>query len=392
MKKELETEETNLATFEWDDTESMEFFGQKTETTDTELTEEEKEAIKNKVVETPEEDEDPKPKDKVKSKTKKETEDGSEAEPEEEVEFFVDDTNTETEEEDKPTEKADDFFSVLAAEMKEQGIFSSVEIPEGELTQEQFVELQETEVENRVQETFEGFFEEMDDDGKAFLKFKKQGGKTSEFLKTLKNVSDYPSGDIEEESFQTRALKYYYKNIENLDDDDIDDKLEWLEEGGKKEKYAKRYYKKIRDIEKAEKAAIIRKTEDESRSADEKAETFKATLKGKLDEIETIKDFSLAKKEKGELLNYITKPSVKVGKNKYITEFQKGLKDISNNYEGLILLAKLLKSDFDMSSLKVKTETKQVRELKNNLQRTRKEVKPTNSGSSGNKQLSDFFN
>jgi hypothetical protein len=288
-------------------------------------------------------------------------------------------------------EKGDDFFKVLATGLKDQGVFTNSEISDENIDEEGFVNLLENEVEGRVQETFEGFFSEMDDDGKAFLKHKKEGGSTKDFFNVVKETSAYPTGDIDDEGYQKKFLKYYYENIEKLDAEDTEERLEYLEENDKIEKFAKKYQPKVEQIQAKEKTALANRAKEAKKLDDESIKEFQTNLKSTLDKTETIKNFSIAKTEKNELFNFITKPSVKVGKNKFITGLQEGLQKVSKDHNTLILLAKLIKSDFDTSSIQTKEETKQTRKLKSNLQRSKKNIKPSANGGTGKSQLSDFF-
>ena len=72
----------------------------------------------------------------------------------------------------------------MISQLKDNGIFAALEDEEfaDGLSDEDLPDMIDKEVDARVEETMENFFDEMDDDGIAFLKFKKNGGKTSDFL------------------------------------------------------------------------------------------------------------------------------------------------------------------------------------------------------------------
>lgn len=387
MKEEkvLAEVQKSLASFEWDDNE-LEFFGQESEeesskeTTDPEKEEKKEEGKKEKKEENKKE-ENKKEEDKEEEKKKKE---------EESPEPFSEITGETENEKKKPEE--DDFFKTLATGLKDKGVFNFTDVPDENINENQFVKLYEDEVEARVQDTFEGFFEELDDDGKEFLKYKKDGGGTEEFFRMKKDVSEYPEGDIDNENFQKRLLKFYYNNIEKLDVDDIDERMEWLEEGGKIEKYAKKYNNKIQQIKKDKQKRFTEHQKELADDEEDKKLQFQDDIKNTLNSTDSIKDFPITRKDKSELLAFITKPVIKVGKNRYITGLQKELRELSKDNKKLILLAKLLKSDFDMSAVEKKERTKQTRELKSDLQRAKRNKKPATSSSSGKRSLSEFFN
>jgi hypothetical protein len=382
MTVEKTTLDESIAEFTWDDDDTN-----LVDTLDNEdatiLTDDEKkEVIKEEVAEE---------KVVVEEVVENETKTKTKEEEKEIVDEIIDFSDEAETKEEEIVEKGDDFFKVLASGLKEQGVFTNTKLSDENIDEEAFVGLVEDEVESRVTETFEGFFEEMDDDGKAFLKFKKEGGSTQEFFNVIKETSAIPTGDIEDESYQKRFLKYYYENIEKLDAEDTEERIEYLEENGKIEKFAKKYQPKVEQLQEKEKLALNNRIKDAKKLDDESTKDFHTRLKSTLDGADAIKDFTIAKTEKSELFNFITKPSIKVGKNKFITGLQQGLQNASKDYKTLILLAKLIKSDFDVSGIEKKEATKQVRKLKSNLQRSKKNIKPSVNGGSGKSQLSDFF-
>lgn len=403
MGKQVVAEvEEQLENFVWDtDESSMDFFGIGTPDTKEkpakkEDKQEEEVKIKSEEDGLQKKEDDNKPKEKSKSSVKKSKDDADEkskkedeVEEKEEVEFFK---PTEEVEEGNP-EEDDMFFNKLASGLKEKGVLATIEVDEKEpLSEDVFVNSFENEIESRVQDTFEGFFEELDDDGKAFLKFKKEGGKTSDFFTTVENKALLPVGDISEENVQKAYLRYYYKNIERVDEEDIQDKLDWLEEGGKVERYAKKYKSIIDNVEKQKKRDLDERQAENLRIKEDEKKEFQTSLRETIKSTESLKDFPFTKKDKGELFTYITKPAVKVGKNRFITQFQKDLQDTSNNFEGLLLLAKLVKSDFNTSDLDKKVETRQTVNLRKKLQGQKANRKPVASGGGSKKSLSDFFN
>jgi len=173
------------------------------------------------------------------------------------------------------------------------------------------------------------------------------------------------------------------KNVEEMDDEEVDDRMEWLEERDKIGTTSKKNYAKSKKLEKQERESLLSNQEKAADLATEKQGKFKTDVKKFLDTTDTIQDFNIKKTEKTALLDFITKPSVKVGKNKYITGLQQGLKDASTDNKKLILLAKMIKNNFDISDVKIKANTKNVGTLKKNLQRSKNNNNPVNSGSSG---------
>ena len=371
--------ETNkeLLDFEWDDTQSFNLVegetAKKEEPTEEKIEEPEKEK-KEDLVEKPDDKEDKEPEKKPEEK-----------EPEEEK---VEEPFSEVQKEEEPEEE---IFNDYAKVLKDVGVLENVEIPEDEeITQEKLIELQEQEIESRVEEAIEGFMGELDDDGKAFLKFKKEGGDTRQFFEMMKETSELPQGDIDDEYFQKKVTKYYLKTVDNMDDEDVEDRIAWLEETGKLERYAERYNNKLQTIKEKKEQEAVERQKQLAKQQEKDRMAFISTLKDTLSNTDSIKDFPITKQEKKELVDFITKPTIKVDKSKYVSGFSKAINEVTNDPQKLILLAKLLKNDFDISDVIKQTETKEVKKLKNNIQRAKKSS-PPKTYSSNRKSLADFF-
>jgi hypothetical protein len=326
-----------------------------------------------------------KPETKDEKEPKKEEEEKEELEKKEAEKFF--------EKDDDPPEETDEkFFTTLASELKEQGVFQNLKLEKDKtLSQEDFIKLQDEEVNLRVEEAIESFMEELDDDGKSFLKFKKDGGETRDFFSITRQKVSIPKGNLEDEKFQKKIIDYYNKNYEGMDDEESSDMIEWLQDGGKLEKKAEVINNKINSlVSKAEKEALKRQKElkESQELADKK---FISDLTAVVKETDKIKDFPITKKDKSELVRYMTKPSVKVGKNKFLTQFQADLQKVTKDNKTFVLLAKLVKNGFDISDIKKTVETKKAVDLKSKLEKQKANPSFRSSGSSTKKQLSDYF-
>lgn len=334
-----------------------------------------------------------------------ETEDGEE---DEEEPFFgakPETTKTkksgEDEESGESQEQKPEFFDTLTKEFKQQGIFSTVEIDENkQYTEEEFFELHDAEIEGRVQETFEQFFGEMDEDGKAFLKFKKDGGSTEAFLAAYKGATTFNFGeggfDSNKADHQKQVIRQYLKTVKEESDAEIDEQLTFLEETGKLKAKSEDYFEKLKKADEKQRAALLKQQETEAKAKEDGAKEFASNINKVISETESIGDFKITDKEKKELGPYMTKPSVKVGKNKFIPAFNSQLGEIlqaktPEAKKKLVLLAKLIKSDFDVSDLARRQETKVVKKTQSKLAEAKTGVKPSTSGSYSKKSLSDFF-
>lgn len=354
--------------FKWDD---ADFFGIKEETDKVdEIVEEVKKEIKV----------DDK-KETVEDKT-----DTKEVKEEKEETFFEEEKEEVKIEEEE--EIKDDFFVNLTKDLKERNVFSTVDIPEDEvIDEEKFFELHTKEVENRVDEVFQGFFEELDDDGAAFLKFKKEGGNTKDFFKVYSQGSNTPKlEDLETDHEKEAVIKHYLQNYDDIDSSDIESRITWMKDNNVIDKYSDRYSNKIKEIDKKSKIELEKRIEENKKIEAKQRSEFKTEIKSFIKDNNVLDEFQV----KSSLVNYITEPSIKVGVNQYVTPLQNKLAEVFKDREKLVKLSVILESDFDFSDLVKKVETKNTREIKSNLRR-QSETKKSSSRARGRKSLAEWF-
>tara|TARA_R110002074_G_scaffold141153_3_gene287551 strand:- start:384 stop:1466 length:1083 start_codon:yes stop_codon:yes gene_type:complete len=249
----------------------------------------------------------------------------------------------------------------------------------------------DNEIESRVEETMEGFFDELDEDAIAFLKYKKNGGDTKKFFESLKSATDNPAGDINNENYQENLIKYGLQQ-EGYDAEDIEDKLEWLKEGGKLKRHAEKYEEKFEKQRGDYQKKMVEEQKDRDNTAREQREQLSQDLKQRLNDTESIGHFSFNRDDKRNLHTYMTKVKVKAGKNNYLTQMQNDLQKAFQDPEKILVIAKLLRNDFDISDVIRNTETKITKKTKDKIER-----KPTiksSKSSSGRKKkaLHEYFN
>jgi precorrin-6B methylase 2 len=112
---------------------------------------------------------------------------------------------------------------------------------------------------------------------------------------------------------------------------------------------------------------------------------FVSSVQETLENTEKVDNFIFTPQSKKSLLPFITKQTVKVGKNKYITPMQDKLQTALRSPERMLVLAQLLENDFDISSVVNSATTARTKTLKNDIQR-KKSVKPTSSGRTGKRR------
>jgi hypothetical protein len=368
----VETSQNSLMDFNWDENGADSFFGL------------------NEFGEEPKPAEEKTPKPVVQTTPPPATEtiesDKEKVEKQEELSFF--------EEEDKTKKESttdNTFYEDVYKDLKEAGIFKHVELEDGEeLDADRLYELQQEEIEAEVTSRLDAWAsQELDEDAKAFIKFKIQGGDTSEFFKTYQNTSEITLGDIEDEDYQDNLIRYQLQK-EGWDKDEIEDRLEFLTESNKKSKFAERYHDRLIKEQEKEKQALVKQVEEQKIRAKQQEEQFRASIKDTLDTNKEINGIKFTDKDKGNLINFLTKKE-KLEDGRVITGFQKKLSESFNDPKKIALLAKILNDDFDFSSFEKSAITKKTKEIKRNIEQ-RQSMRPTGSGSSsGANSLASLF-
>lgn len=361
--------QNGLLDFNWDDS-SESFFG--LDDQGDEIKSEEKTITPTEVVE------DEKPKDEDKPKE------------DEKTVFFE-----EGEENEKPKREGTEnpnFYTDVYKDLKESGIFKHVEIDEGEeIDVDRLYELQQEEIETEVEARLQSWAtDDLDEDAQAFIKFKIQGGNTADFFKTYQNNSQITLGDIEDENYQDQLIRYQLQK-EGWDKDEIEDRLEYLTDSNKKSKFAEKYYSKLEKEIEQEKQNLNKQAEEQRQKAKLQEEEFKNSIKETLDSNTEIKGLKISDKDKGTILNFLTKKDQKIDNNTSITGFQRKLSEVFKDPNKIVLLAKLVNDDFDFSQLEKSSVTKKTKEVKRNIE-NRQSMRPSGSGSSsGANSLASLF-
>lgn len=368
----VETSQNGLMDFNWDESGADSFFGL------------------NEFGEEPKPIEEKTPKSVVQTTPPTTTEtiepSKEEVEKQEESSFFEEEDETK-----KESTTDNTFYEDVYKDLKEAGIFKHVELEDGEeLDADRLYELQQEEIEAEVTSRLDAWAsQELDEDAKAFIKFKIQGGDTSEFFKTYQNTSEITLGDIEDEDYQDNLIRYQLQK-EGWDKDEIEDRLEFLTESNKKSKFAERYHDRLIKEQEKEKQALVKQAEEQKIKAKQQEEQFRASIKDTLDTNKEINGIKFTDKDKSNLINFVTKRE-KLEDGRVITGFQRKLSESFNDPKKIALLAKILNDDFDFSSFEKSAITKKTKEIKRNIEQ-RQSMRPTGSGSSsGANSLASLF-
>ena len=140
-----------------------------------------------------------------------------------------------------------------------------------------------------------------------------------------------------------------------------------------------------------EKEGLLQQAAESKRIAKENEIEYKQSIKDVLEDTKEVSGVKITTKDKTTLYNFLTKKAHKVSDKKSVTGFQKGLSEVFQDPTKMILLAKLISSDFDLSDFEKATKTKQTRKVKTNLEQ-RRNMRPSTTGRSGSgSSLAELF-
>ncbi len=380
-------EQENLVDFNWDTNDDV-FFGVTPEGFEPTETKVEDEVVTNTTDDTETKKGPGRPK-KEESKEEEATKDDF---------TFGEEVKKEVEEEEETTKPNKDnegqgsIFNDLYADLRENGIFKHIELGEEDtdISAERFFELQEAEIEAEIDSRLEAFANDLDDEAKALIKYVREGGSTRDFFATYSETSGVPHGDIEEDDFQDKVIRYQLEK-EGWDRDEIEDRIEFLTQKGNKRKMAERAYEKIQEEVEEERTTLEERNRQAQEMRKRQIQEYDSGIKKTLNENDEFHGFKISAKEKSKLQDYLTKRNIKLENGQTISGFQKGLADVMRDPSKTILLAKFIESDFDMSQLEKRIKTKETNKIKSRLE-NRTATQPKGSGSSTKGQsLADFF-
>ncbi len=301
--------------------------------------------------------------DKEETKVEKETE---EKEDDLDVDSVLDfdEEEEETPEAEKEDKKVETTKEKLLGSLKDEGVFSTIEFEDKEYSDDDIPILFEQELDNRANEIVDGFMEDLDEEGMAFLKFKMKGGSTQDFLKAYTNSSTRPKGDLDSETHQERVVEFMLTQHKGESLDEARERVEYLKEKGHLEKYAKNYEELLDKEDAKQQKEILKQQEDLAERQKQDRKKLSEDIAKALDEVDSVKQFKFNKKDKKVLHNYVTNPTVRVSKGKYATQFQQDLSAAFKDKDKMLVIAKLLKSDFDISDILRNAKTKKTKKEK----------------------------
>jgi hypothetical protein len=277
--------------------------------------------------------------------------------------------------------------------LKQKGLVE-FELEDGEeLTEQKAEEILEDSyddaVENRVQE----LMSEMPDQVKNIVSYALNGGDVNNLMSklvtqpTVKITKDL---DLDSEDNQVMVIKAAQK-AKGEDDETTNAYIDFLKDSGKLKTVSEKEHDKIVAAEGKLAAAEAKRISDNKKAAKENHRKFKNELSGFINESEKAGSFTLNKKDKKSLPSYIADRNVKLADGRQVTGMQEALYNALNDKEKTVQLAKILQNDFDFSEIAKAEKTKFTKEVKRDLNRSKKIPSAKENSQNKKKQLADYF-
>lgn len=271
--------------------------------------------------------------------------------------------------------------------LKERGLVEYEEDPEKPLSDEDAENLIEDSWEAALEKEVESTIKDLPDELKQLIKYASKGGDVGELLGKM--VQHATSGisknsDIENEDTQVLAVSMDLR-AQGYDQDYIDTQIEFLKEKDKLEGVAKKAFDKIVAEQEAETAGEVVKQKQTIEARKKAAREYKSNITSHIESLEEAGGLPISKQDKTILPTYISEPTVELQDGRFVSEMQADLFKVMADKDKIVLLAKLLKSDFDFSAIERKKQTQVARGIKEEIQRADKAATITSSSSGGHK-------
>jgi hypothetical protein len=267
--------------------------------------------------------------------------------------------------------------------LKEKGLVD-YELEEGkELSEEEAEHLIEDSWEKALEAEVEATIKDLPQDIKDLVKFASKGGNVGELLgKMIQHATSgiTKDSDIDNEDIQVLAVTMDLKS-QGYDQEYIDSQIEFLKEKDKLEGIAKKSYDKIIEAQENETASQVKRQKEVADNRKKQAREYKTNITSHINSLNETGGLPLSKQDKTSLPTYISEPNVELQDGRFVSEMQADLFKVMADKDKIVLLAKLLKTDFDFSAIERKKQTQAARGVREAVERVdRKELSNSESG------------
>ena len=284
------------------------------------------------------------------------------------------------------------------AVLKDKGILD-YELEEGEeLNEELAATIIEDNFEDSVNDRVGELFEELPQVVKDLNKYVLNGGDIRQFLGSLvQSPTNKLKADLDltVEADQEAVVRASLV-AEEYDDDYINTHIEFLKDSKKLESFAKAKHTKMEKAKAEQTQALAKQQAKLKEQRKIQLRQAKTELSTNLKDIEEVNGLVLNVKDKKELPTYMVDRNIKLENGGTITTMQKDLMEALKDEKKALFIAKLLRNDFDLTSIQAKATTKVVKKVKDGIRRNKKDSKNVTSTdkattSAAKKSLSDYF-
>lgn len=267
--------------------------------------------------------------------------------------------------------------------LKDKGLVD-FELEEGqELTEDLAENLLEDSWEQAVEAEVEATIKDLPQEVKDLIKFASKGGDVGQLLaKMANNVTSglNKNSDIESEAVQIQAVTTDLLS-QGYDQEYIDTQIEFLKDSNKLEGISKKAFDKIIAKQEADTANEVEQATQQKEFRKKQAREYKTNITTHIGSLTEVGGLPVSKQDKAVLPTYISEPTVELQDGRVVSELQADLFKVMADKDKIVLLAKLLKSDFDFSAIARKQATTASRGIKEAVQNADKKTLSNGAGS-----------
>jgi hypothetical protein len=305
---------------------------------------------------------------------------------EKQFESFTKEDSSEEDEDEEDSPKAEKPTKVGTKQtlefLKEKGLVD-FELNEGEeLTEELANDILEDSWEASVESAVEDTIKELPQEIKDLIKYASKGGNVGNLLAQMANHATKglsKDSDITQESTQVLAITTDLED-QGYDQEYIDSQIEFLKSNGKLSIIAKKAFDKNIEKQEAERGNEVKRAAEVAERRKVQAREYKSGITSHIGSLSEVNGLAISKEDKSILPTYISDPSVEMQDGRVVSQFQADLFKVMADKDKITLLAKLVKTDFNFSSIARKEATKQAREIKAAIENTDKLDKKSSAG------------
>jgi hypothetical protein len=271
--------------------------------------------------------------------------------------------------------------------LKNKGLIE-VEIEDGkELSEQEAEDLIEDSWEQSLEDGIATTIKELPDSVKNLIKFVGKGGNPQLFYEKMAQSSFSAiskDSDIDQESVQIAAVTQDLQD-QGYDADYISTQIEFLKDSGKLALIGTKAYNKIVAGQEETSSAMAKAQSDAALARKTAIREYKTKITAYIDTLNEAGGFPVSKKDKMTLPEYISEPNVELKDGRHVSEMQAKLFEVMADQSKIVVLAKILQSDFDFSPIARAKATEANRNVREKLTNTtapaepKKEEKPKNS-------------